>query len=147
MKSVSRSVFWEGRFGPCSLYFIWKDLIKLFQSVFFIFVMGFFFEEIFHFAKTTEFSRKGGWRTAIPQEAGILLGGVWRPHVRRRTNDTIFFGWCLRIFFWFSSDFVTISVGEPHQLNSVERLNSVSPSHRYFGMIGWGSLVGQDSLL
>jgi hypothetical protein len=29
---------------------------KLFQSVIFIFVMGFFFEEIFHFAKTTEFS-------------------------------------------------------------------------------------------
>ena len=26
--------------------------------------MGFFFEEIFHFAKTTEFSWKGGWRTA-----------------------------------------------------------------------------------
>ena len=26
--------------------------------------MGFFFEEIFHFAKPTEFSLKGGWRTA-----------------------------------------------------------------------------------
>jgi len=25
--------------------------------------MGFFFEEIFHFAKTTEFILKGGWRT------------------------------------------------------------------------------------
>ena len=25
--------------------------------------MGFFFKEIFHFAKTTEFSLKGGWRT------------------------------------------------------------------------------------
>jgi hypothetical protein len=27
--------------------------------------MGFFFEEIFHFAKMTEFSRKGGWRTVM----------------------------------------------------------------------------------
>jgi len=27
--------------------------------------MGFFFEEIFHFAKTTEFSLKGGWGTEI----------------------------------------------------------------------------------
>ncbi len=26
--------------------------------------MGFFFEEIFYFAKTTEFSLKGGWGTA-----------------------------------------------------------------------------------
>jgi len=26
--------------------------------------MGFFFKEIFHFAKTTEFSLKGGWGTA-----------------------------------------------------------------------------------
>ena len=31
--------------------------------VFFIFVMGFFFEEIFHLAKTTDFSLKGGWGT------------------------------------------------------------------------------------
>jgi len=27
--------------------------------------MGFFFEEIFHFAKTASFSRKGGWRTGM----------------------------------------------------------------------------------
>ena len=27
--------------------------------------MGFFFEEIFHIAKTTEFSLKGDWRTKI----------------------------------------------------------------------------------
>ena len=27
--------------------------------------MGFLFEEIFHFAKTTEFSLKGGWGTVM----------------------------------------------------------------------------------
>ena len=27
--------------------------------------MGFFFEEIFHFAKTTEFSLKGAWGTGM----------------------------------------------------------------------------------
>jgi len=30
-----------------------KDLVELFQMVFFIFVMGFFFEEKFNFAKPT----------------------------------------------------------------------------------------------
>jgi hypothetical protein len=29
--------------------------------------MGFFFEEIFHFAKTTEFSLSVAWRTGIVQ--------------------------------------------------------------------------------
>ena len=31
--------------------------------------MGSFFEEIFHLAKTTEFSLKGGWRTNTAQAA------------------------------------------------------------------------------
>jgi hypothetical protein len=42
-----------------------KDLVSLIQSVFFIFVMGIFFNEIFHFTKTTGFSLKGGWGTFI----------------------------------------------------------------------------------
>jgi len=32
--------------------------------------MGFFLEEIFHFAKTTEFSLKGGWRTVGENKKG-----------------------------------------------------------------------------
>jgi hypothetical protein len=46
--------------------------LKLFQSVFFIFVMGFFFEEIFHFAKKAEFSLKRGWGTLRIQHMHII---------------------------------------------------------------------------
>jgi len=79
-----QSVSLLGRgFGPSSLYlgfhsvfvkiyigkpYHTKDLVELFQMAFFIFLMGFFFEEKFNFAKPTEFSLKGGWRTDIMAE-------------------------------------------------------------------------------
>ena len=56
--------------------------MKLFQSVFFIFVMGFNFEEIFHFAKTTEFSLKGAWGTVYLGEASE------NREVSRKTPDS-----------------------------------------------------------
>ena len=38
---------------------------QAFSEVFFIFVMGFFFEEIFHLAKKAEFSLNGGWGVLV----------------------------------------------------------------------------------
>ena len=75
MKSVSRSVFREGGFGPCSLYLDFVSVpVKiylgnpytirklLFRSFFrfFPFSPCFSFGQKNRFAKSTEFSRRGG---------------------------------------------------------------------------------------
>ncbi len=102
MKSVSRSVFWGGGFSPCSLYFIFqsvpkkiylgnpytirKILLSSFRVFSSFFGMGFFFEEIFHFPKTTEFSRKGSWRTVKDDKYTLQEGEALRMNVTRKQD-------------------------------------------------------------
>jgi len=55
--------------------------------------MGFFFEEIFHFAKTTEFSLKGGWGAVIVMEIHKVdnrqKDTQMRPGTTKRTSTLV----------------------------------------------------------